>query len=146
MHSRSRLPFACLAAFALLVLPTACSSEVAKDPNNREIAWSYGPTQGGATQEHLIGSGTQGDGPVAKGWQCRLVDKKRLTIQPFSLAKSHPLFDQVVLVIGLFDQTGAQLATVRSAPVTAANASFSFDVEPDVAAKLWDIVIWYAKP
>lgn len=121
-----------------------CGAEPARDASGREIPWTYGPTKGGATQEHLIGTGTSGDQAIAKGWKCRL-DGGRLTVKPYVLAQTHPLFGKVVVVVGLFDKSGKQLATLRSDTIDAQNATFSFDIDEAVAAKLWDVVFWFAK-
>ncbi|MBM3494301.1 MAG: hypothetical protein FJX72_08275 [Armatimonadetes bacterium] len=124
----------------------ACGGKPAKDPEDKEIPWTYGPTQGGASRTHALGTGVDGNRPVAVGWQCRLVDKKRLTIRPFSLASSHPLFGKAVLHVGLFDRGGTQLATERSGTISAQNASFAFDLADDMAQRLCDVVLWFAEP
>lgn len=127
----------------LLLAAAACGSRIATDPKNREVAWTYGPTTGGATSEHVQGTGKKGGAPVAKGWQCRLQDGKRLTVTPYQLAESHALFGKVALSIGLFDKTGKQIAMVQSAAVTAQTATFTFELTDAVATQLYDAVIWY---
>jgi hypothetical protein len=139
-HVRPTLPATVVLLSAAVA---ACGSRVASDPRNREISWTYGPTTGGATAEHVQGTGTKGGSPIAKGWQCRLQDGKRLTVHPYELAPSHPLFGKVVMVFGLFDKTGKPLETVCSDAVTAQNATFTFELTEDVATRLWDLVIWY---
>jgi hypothetical protein len=130
------------AAMLLPLLAGACG-KAAADPNDREVPWTYGPTTGGASAEHVHGTGGKGRAPVAKGWHCRLRDGKRLTVQPYELASSHPLFGKVVLAIGLFDRTGKELDTRVTDVVTADRATFAFELDADVAARLWDVVIWY---
>ncbi len=133
-------------AVALLVAAAAaCGSRITADPDNREVPWTYGPTTGGATAEHVQGTGSGGGAPIARGWKCRLHAGKRLTVQPYQLAPTHPLFGKVVMSFGLFDKTGKQIGTVRSEPVTAQHAAFSFDLADAEATQLWDVVIWYVK-
>lgn len=145
MSSRApRLPFH-PTAFAFLLVATACGDKAAVDPNNREVSWIYGPTKGGASAEHVRGTGKEGGAAVAKGWQCRLQDGKRLTVKPFELAESHALFGKVVMVVGLYDKNGKDLTTVTSTPLTAENAAFTFELTDAVAKELWDLVIWYRK-
>ena len=146
MSSRARSGSFRFASSALLLFAAACGSRVAADPNQREIAWTYGPTNGGATAEHVQGTGRKGGPAIAKGWQCRLLDGKRLSIQPYQLAASHPLFGKVMMSIDLFDKTGKKIGSVRSAMLTAGNASSTFEIAPDVAARLWDVVIYYVTP
>lgn len=131
---------------ALLLFAAACGSKAAADPNQREIAWSYAPTTGGATAEHVQGTGRKGGPAIAKGWQCRLQDGKRLTIQPYQLAASHPLFGKVMMSISLFDKKGKEIGSVRSATLTAGHASSTFEIAPEVAAQLWDVAIYYVTP
>ena len=100
---------------------------------------------GGATAEHVQGTGNRDCAPIAKGWQCRLHDGKRLTVKPYQLAQTHPLFGKVAMSFGLFDKTGKQLETVRSDAVTAQNATFTFELTDVVATQLWDLVIWYCE-
>ncbi len=134
-----------LAALAPLLAAAlvSCSRETAADPNSRKIEWTYGPTSGTATPEHVAGTGTKGGAAIAKGWTCRLVDGKRLTVSPYQLSSSHPLFGKVALSIGLFDKDSKDIGTVRSGTLTATNASFSFDLADDLAKRLFDVVIWY---
>ncbi|MFY9341087.1 MAG: hypothetical protein WAT39_01270 [Planctomycetota bacterium] len=129
----------------LLAAVAACGSRVAGDPNSREIPWTYGPTTGGATAQHVQGTGKQGGAPVARGWQCRLHDGKRLVVRPFQLAESHPLFGKVAMSFGLFDKTGKELGMVRSGAVTAQGATFTFELAADVASRLVDLVVWYCE-
>lgn len=132
------------AALAFLLFATAgCGRDMAADPKNREVPWTYGPTTGGATAEHVQGTGKRGGAAIAKGWQFRLQDGKRLTVRPYQLAESHPLFGKVAMSVGLFDKTGKELATVLSAAITAQNASFTFELTDAVASQLCDVVIWY---
>jgi hypothetical protein len=131
---------------SLLAMTAACGSRIATDPKNREIPWTYGPTTGGATPEHVQGTGTKGGTPIAKGWKCRLHEGKRLTVAPYQLAPAHPLFGKVVMSLGLFDKMGKQLETVRSGVVAAQTASFTFELTEEVATRLWDLVIWYVEP
>ncbi|MEO6593353.1 MAG: hypothetical protein ABIP94_01210 [Planctomycetota bacterium] len=49
------------------------------------------------------------------------------------------------MIVGLFDQNGKQLETVRSAAITAQNATFSFEITKAVAKPLYDLVIWFGK-
>lgn len=136
-----------LAALALLFAATpSCGGEVEKyDWRNREIPWSYAPTKSSASAEHLAGTGTKGGSKIAQGWKFRLVDGKQLTVAPFELSKSHALFGEVRMAVGLFDKDSQMLATEVSAPITAENASFTFDVEPDAAKALWDVVVSFQK-
>jgi len=127
----------------LLTVAGACGSNTPADPRNREIPWTYGPTTGGATPEHVRGTGTKGGPPVAAGWQCRLHDGARLTVVPFQLAEHHPLFGKVALTVGLFDKDGKQITSFRSAAITAQNATAAFDLTGDVATRLLDVVLWY---
>jgi hypothetical protein len=143
MRARSQVTSALGVAFVLASI-AACGSKVAPDPKNREVPWTYGPTTGGATAEHVQGAGKKGGPPIAVGWQCRLVDGRQLVVKPYQLASSHPLFGKVTMSFGLFDKGGKPLETVRSnGPVTAQNATFTFEISEAVAGKLWDIVIWY---
>lgn len=132
-------------ALVCSALAAGCGSRVTNDPNDREVPWNYGPLTGGATAEHLAGAGKKGGDPVAKGWHCRLQERKRLVVRPYQLAESHPLFDKVALSIGLFDKTGAQLGMLRSGRIGAGKATFTFDVDAATAERLWDLVIWYVK-
>ena len=127
----------------MLAAVAACGSRTAADPKSREIPWTYGPTTGGATSEHVRGTGKEGGAPIAQGWQCRLHDGKRLTVRPYRLAETHPLFGKVVMAIGLFDKTGRQIGKLSSEAVTAQNASLTFELTDAVVAQLWDLVIWY---
>ena len=135
-----------LVAFATFTALTGCGGSTPQDPNHRELAWRYAPTQGGATHEHLTGTGTKGQGPLAKGWKIALRDQNRVTVAPHELAATHPLFGEVVLLVGLFDKAGEQLVRQRSPVLTAQQASFEFPVDANVAAALHDVVLWYTKP
>lgn len=144
MHMRAHLRLIRPAAVAfLLVVVAACSK--AADPNNREVSWTYGPTTAEATAEHAQGVGGKNGPAIAKGWQCRLQDGKRLVVRPYQLASSHPLFGKVVMSVGLFDKTGKDIETVRSGPITAENATFTFELTEAAAGRLYDLVIWYRK-
>lgn len=131
-------------AFLLLTL-AACNEGPTADPQNREVAWTYGPTNGTSSFEHARGTGSEGGAAVAKGWHCRLQEGKRLIVQPYQLAASHPLFGKVTLAVGLFDQAGAQLAMLNSPVLTAETTTLTFDVDQAAAARLWDVVFWYRK-
>lgn len=131
-------------AFLLSAVP-ACGSETPYDSKNREIAWTYGPTTGGATRVHLTATGTKGPGAIAKGWKCRLVDGKRVTVNPFELAQSHELFGKVAINLGLFDKNGKQIETIRTEAITAQNATFSLEITEAVSKQLCDAVIWFVK-
>lgn len=140
--SSARRRTAALLPLALAAL-TACGGQPPVDPNNREIPWTYGPRSDDATREHLHGSGTKGGAAIARGWQCRLRNGTELIVQPFELASSHPLFDKVVLSIGLFDPKGERLANFTSQPLTAKTAAMTFAVEPAVGQRLQDLVFYY---
>lgn len=131
-------------AFLLAVMPS-CGSEQKYDWKNREIPWTYGPVKGGATSEHLRGTGTQGSGAIAVGWKCRLSDGVRLTVTSYDLAQSHSLFGKVLMSVGLYDNKGKQLEMVRTEAITAENATFSFEITEAVAKPLYDVVIWFRK-
>lgn len=130
----------------LFVLTTTACGGGAPDPDGREVAWVYGPTTGGATAEHVLGTGTRDGNRIAKGWQLRLQEGGRLVVRPYRLADSHPLFGKVVLSIGLFDTAGQQIGTVQTGPIEAKTASFTFDLAAALAARLHDVVIWYRTP
>lgn len=132
-----------IALLSMLACAAACGSRISGDPNNREIAWSYGPVTGGATKVHVQGAGKDKLPPVAKGWHCRLLERKRLTVQPYQLADSHPLFGKVALSIALFDKAGQQLEMVRTDTLTAQTSVMTFDIAESVATQLWDVTIWY---
>jgi hypothetical protein len=142
---RATTPARRLAAIALCAFAAACGNRAAADPNDREVPWTYGPMQGGASAEHLAGAGKKGGPALAKGWQCRLQENKRLVVRPYQLASSHPLFDTVSLSIGLFDKTGAQLGMLRSGKLTASNATSTFELDAATAGRLYDVVLWYVK-
>ena len=139
-----RLPRS-VATAILLVAATACGDRMQTDPANREVPWVYGPTSDTAAAEHVQGIGGKSGPGIAKGWQCRLQDGKRLVVRPYQLATSHPLFGKVVLSIGLYDKTGKDIETVRSGTITADNATFTFELTETSASRLWDLVIWYRK-
>lgn len=132
-------------SFLLLAL-AGCDRQPAADPNNREIPWAYGPTANLATEVHLRGTGKEGGSAIAGGWSCRLVDGRRLTVTPRQLASSHPLLGQVVLSVNLFEKSGQDLKSFVSPTITKDGGTFSFDLPADVAARLWDLVLWYRKP
>lgn len=131
--------FVCAAALLL----TACGSKPVVDPNNREIPWSYGPRTSDATAEHLAGTGTKGATAVAVGWHCRLIDQRQLVVRPYQLAAKHALFDQVALSVGLFDRNGQPIGQFLSAPLQATTTALPFDLTPEQAAKLYDLVLYY---
>jgi hypothetical protein len=140
-----RHPSCPIAAAFLLIAAVACSGGTVTDPHNRDVPWAYGPTTGTSTAEHARGTGSEGGAAIAKGWQCRLADGKHLTVRPYQLASTHPLFGKVTLSVGLFDQAGKQLAMLNSPVITAANATFSFDIDEATADQLWDLIFWYRK-
>lgn len=140
----ARRPLLALVQVGLLGLAAACGGKPAA-VDGREIAWTYGPTAGGATKEHLHGTGTKGGAPLAQGWQCRLQPGGRLVVRPYQPATVHPLYGKVGLRIGLFDQGGKQLAAVRTGVLTAAATSHEFELDAAVAAQLWDVVLWYSE-
>ena len=134
------------AALAAMLLMQCCGTEQKYDWKNRDIAWTYGPQNGGATSEHLAGSGKKGPGAIAVGWKCRLSEGKTLTVKPYQLSASHALFGKVIMIIGLFDKTGKQLETVRSEVITAEQATSSLELTEELAKSLYDVVIWFRKP
>jgi hypothetical protein len=123
----------------------SCSGEPASDPDTRTIAWTYAPTNSTATAEHMRATGAEGNQAITKGWRCKLKQEKLLLINPYQLAETHPLFGKVALSVGLFAKDGERLANLQSGPITAANASFQFELAPELAPKLWDIVLWYVR-
>lgn len=123
-----------------------CGGGAPADPNLRQVPWKYGPTNSLSSREHMRGTGTEGGEALAKGWRLRLEDQRQLTVQPFELAAAHPLFDKVVLAIHLFDQAEQEIHHVVTTPLTPTNASFTFDLEPALAAKVRDAIVWYRKP
>jgi hypothetical protein len=129
----------------LLAAVASCGSETAYDWKNRDVGWTYGPTTGTATPEHLAGTGTAGAGAIAEGWKCLLKDARQLTVQPYHLAPSHALFGKVGMLVGLYDKTGKQLEMVRSPAITADNATFTFEISEAVAKSLHDVVIWFSE-
>lgn len=143
MPDRAYRPPHCRTAAAFLPAILAACGGTPPDPDNREIPWAYGPINSVSTVEHARGTGNQGGTALAKGWQCRLEHGTHLTVQPYQLAASHPLFGKVTLSVGLFDKDGGQLATLRSPVLTATNATFAFDLDADVAKRLWDLIFWY---
>lgn len=138
---RSRRSF--VVAAAVLAVVAACSKGAPPDPKNREVPWSYGPTTADATNEHLVATGKKGGAAVSAGWKCRLQDGKALLVQPFKLAASHPMFDKVVLSIGLYDKADQLLTRVQSEPITAATTGFTFPVDEATAAKLASLTFFY---
>ncbi|MCR9247671.1 MAG: hypothetical protein NXI31_21810 [bacterium] len=140
MRTRRFLPSLTCTAAALVL--AACGGESTFDPNNREVAWTYTPTHGTALPEHLTATGAKGD-KIAKGWSLRLHDGKRLSIKPFELAEEHELFGKVTLLINLYDSSGERIGIVRTEPITAENAAFSFDLEEAKAKRLHDVVITF---
>jgi len=138
---RSRRSFALAAA--TLVVAAACSKGAPPDPKNRPVPWSYGPTTADATNEHLVATGTKGGAKLSVGWQCRLQDGKALLVQPFKLSESHPMFDKVVLSIGLYDQADQLLTRAQSEPLTAKTTGFTFAVDEATAAKLATLTFFY---
>ncbi|MCK5941547.1 MAG: hypothetical protein KAI24_06230 [Planctomycetes bacterium] len=138
----------CLAmslVFAIGVSACGGEGQPAYDWRNRDLEWKYGPTTGTATPEHLHGTGTSGDGPMAEGWKCELRGGTKLTVQPFRLADEHAMFGKAGLVIGLFDQSSQRIAILRTPVITKDQASFSLDVDQAVARKVHDLILWYGK-
>lgn len=133
----------CFALATTLAVFAACGKSTPADPKNREIPWTYGPTTGASSAEHMTGTGKKGGAALSKGWQCRLQDGKRLLVQPYQLAGSHPLFGKVALNVGLFDKTGKQLGEQTSPKLAAGNATFTLEIDEAVAAQLYDVVFWY---
>lgn len=127
----------------LLLVVAACGKGGAPDPKNREVPWSYGPTTADATQEHLLATGTKGGAKLTKGWQCRLQDGKTLSIQPYQLSTSHPMFDKVVLSVSLYDKADKLLQQMSTEPLTAATKGFTFPVDEAMAAKLATLTFFY---
>lgn len=123
----------------------ACGSRAAADPDSRTVAWTYGPTTGGATSVHVQGTGVKDGAALARGWQCRLLAGRQLVVQPYQLAATHALFGRTVLTIGLFDQTGQRIGSVRSPVITSSSTVFTFELAAEVASRLWDLVIWYGE-
>lgn len=135
-----------LTVFAAVVAAVAaCGGKTAADPNNREIPWTYGPRTSTSTAEHLQGTGHEGGAAIAKGWQCRLQGGKQLAIRPYQLASEHAMFGKVALSVSLFDTTGKEIGSFVSPALTPQNASCTFDLAPEVAKQLWDLVLWYRK-
>lgn len=128
-------------AFVLLA-GTSCSGEKS-DPDQRNIPWTYGPTTSEAGADHLRATGTKGGAAITRGWQCSVDKANRLTIRPFQLAASHPLFGKVLMNVRLYDKAEAELQTVQTGPITAENATFTFDLPEAIANRLCDVVIWY---
>ena len=146
MLARQILRPARYAALTLLLstIPS-CGDAPAADDNKREIDWRYGPTTGAARSEHLQGTGTKGGKPIAEGWKCHLVDGKKLTVTPYHLAKSNPLFGDTLMILGLFDKNSQRIGTLRSEAITAYNATFTFELSDDLAKQLYDLIIWFGK-
>lgn len=130
-------------ALASLLAIAACGKGGAPDPKNREIPWSYGPTTADATSEHLLATGTKGGAKLSVGWKCRLQDGKALLVTPYQLSASHPMFDKVVLSIGLYDKADQLLTRVQSEPITAATKGFTFPVDEAMALKLATLTFYY---
>jgi hypothetical protein len=135
----------CGAMAFLLAAASSCGGSVEVDWRNRELGWRYGPTTGTATAVHLQGTGTTGKGAIAQGWRCHLSDGSKLTVTPYKLAGSHPLFGDVTMAFGLYDRGSELIETVVSPPITAADATSSFELPEATAKKVHDIVIWYRK-
>lgn len=138
---RSRRSFA--VAATVLTVVAACGKGAPPDPKNRDIPWTPGPTTADATNEHLVATGTKGGAKISAGWKCRLQDGKALLVQPFKLAESHPMFDKVVLSIGLYDKADQLLTRVQSEPITAATKGFTFPIDEATAAKLASLTFFY---
>lgn len=130
---------------AAFLFATACGGSVDIDPNNRELAWTYGPVTGTSMPEHARGTGSEGGEAVAKGWKVRLQDGKRLVVTPYQLAGSHPLFGDVRLAVGLFAQNGEQLTMLDSEVLTAETKALTFEVDAALGKRLWDVALWYRK-
>lgn len=132
---------------ALCATLAACGGEPAPayDWRNRELAWKYGPTNGTAPLEHLLGTGTKRGEPMAEGWRCELKDGKTLTVRPYKLARQHEMFGKAALVIGLFDRDSQQITTLRGDVITAEDASCTFEVNEADAERVYDLILWYGK-
>ena len=131
-----------LVAVALTVV-AACGKGAPPDPKNRIVPWSYGPMTADATNEHLLATGTKGGAKLSIGWQCRLQDGKALLVQPYQLSTSHPMFDKVVLSIGLYDKADKVLTRVQSEPITKDTKGFTFPVDEAMALKLETLTFFY---
>lgn len=142
---RTPLLARCAALTLLLVAATSCGEAKKYDWKNRDVAWKFGPLQGGATFEHRQGAGKNGGKALAEGWKLGLVEGNRLTVKAYKLNKSHSLLGKVLVRVGLYDKQSKNLVIVDSETVTVDNASFSFDVSEDVAKKTWDAIVWFAK-
>lgn len=138
-RSRGSLPL----ALASLLAIAACGKSMAPDPKNREIPWSYGPTTADATSEHLLATGTKGGAKLSVGWKCRLQEGKELLVTPYQLSASHPMFDKVVLSIGLYDKADKLMTRVQSEPLTPATKGFTFPVDEATALKLATLTFYY---
>lgn len=128
---------------ALLAAALAGCERTAVDPNNREIPWAYGPLTPTSSAEHLGGAGKKG-APIAKGWQCRLQEQKRLVIRPYELSAEHPLFGKVALAVRLYRQD-TLLHDAKTDVIRADNATFTIEVDPAVGAKLDNLIFFYVK-
>ena len=139
------VPFRCVALALACAALGSCGGNAAANADGRELAWKYGPTNGGATPEHLGGSGTLGNHPIAEGWKFRIGDDRHLTVRPYKLAKEHPFFGKVTMTVGLFDKAEKRLETVHTGTITADNASFSLELGEATAKQAYDVVIWFVK-
>ncbi|MGC6487088.1 MAG: hypothetical protein ACON4Z_05555 [Planctomycetota bacterium] len=135
------------AGLALAVVLASCGGEPepAYDWRNRDLAWKYGPTTGTAPLEHLLGTGTKRGEPVAEGWRCELRGGKTLTVKPFRLASQHEIFGKAGLVVGLFDKQSEQITTLRGDALTAQNATSTFELDEEIAERVYDLILWYGK-
>jgi hypothetical protein len=144
MSATPRTPIPFRTVLAALFAAALCGCDrTAADPNDREVPWAYGPLTSTSSLEHLGGAGKKGD-PIAKGWQCRLQEQKRLVIRPFQLSAAHPLFGKVTLAVRLYNND-TLLHETKTDVIRADNATFTLDVDPAVGAKLNNLIFFYVK-
>lgn len=144
MRANSPFPIPASAVLATLLAAALCGCDrTAVDPNNREVPWAYGPLTSTSSVEHLGGAGKKGPA-IAKGWQCRLQEQKRLVIQPFQLSAEHPLFGKVALAVRLYNND-TLLHEAKTDVIRPDNATFTLDVDPAVGAKLNNLIFFYVK-
>ena len=133
-------------ALPLLVTLAACGEDKPYDWKNRVIDWRYGPTTTAARAEHLAATGKakNSKGPIATGWQLRLVNGEKLTIQPFELADDHESFGAVKMVINLYDRAEKRIAIEQSPPIEKGMTELSIPLDEEISKQLRDVVIWFA--
>ena len=64
-------------------------------------------------------------------------------MSPYRLAASHARFGKIKMAVGLFDRNGEPVETVVSEPITADNATFTFDLPEATVRSSYDAVIWF---